>query len=295
MYDVAIIGTGPAGLSAALTLKLHNKEIIWLGSPALSDKVGKSEKIANYPGVPMVSGADLNAAFAAQAREMGLEPKDARVTNIADMGDRFMVLADNEMYEARTLLLATGVAVAKGMEGEAELLGRGVSYCATCDGFLYKGKTVAVFCTDERMVHDIRYLEEICGKVYVYTTFGYGASADNAGGTENAVVPGNTEILRSPIRKLSGGLKCDSVELADGIKLDVDGVFILRPAIAPATLFPGLETDGAHIKTGRSQETNYKGCFAAGDCTGRPYQIAKAVGEGNIAAHAILECLSKPE
>lgn len=279
IYDVAIVGTGPAGLAAALTLKLHNKEIIWFGSPELSDKVGKSEKIANYPGVPMVSGADLNAAFAAQAKEMELEPKDARVTNIADMGDKFMLLADNEMYEARALLLATGMAAAKGMEGEAELLGRGVSYCATCDGFLYKGKTVAVFCTDERMVHDIKYLEEISGKLYIYTGFGYKTDAENA------------EVLEKPIKKLSGGFKCDSIELSDGTKLDVDGVFILRPAIAPATLFPGLETDGAHIKVGRSQETNYKGCFAAGDCTGRPYQIAKAVGEGNVAAHAILEYL----
>ena len=82
VYDVAIVGTGPAGLGAALTLKLHNKEIIWFGSAELSDKVGKSEKIANYPGVPMVSGEDLNAAFAAQARDMELEPKEARVTNI---------------------------------------------------------------------------------------------------------------------------------------------------------------------------------------------------------------------
>lgn len=283
VYDVAIIGTGPAGLAAALTLKLHNKEIIWFGSAELSDKVGKSEKIANYPGVPMVSGADLNAAFAAQAKEMGLEPKEARVTNIADMGGKFMVLADNEMYEARALLLATGTATAKGMEGEAEMLGRGVSYCATCDGFLYKGKTVAVYCTDERMAHDIKYLEEICGKVYIYTNFGYEPAAETS------------EVLASPLKKLSGAFKCDTAELFDGTTLAVDGVFILRPAIAPSTLFPGLETDGAHIKTGRSQETNYKGCFAAGDCTGRPYQIAKAVGEGNVAAHAILEYLSALE
>ena len=280
IYDAAIIGTGPAGLSAALTLKLHNKEIIWFGSEALSDKVGKSEKIANYPGVAMTSGADLNKKFFDQAREMGLEMTDKRVTSIADMGSSFMVLADNDTYEARTVLLATGIAAAKGMENEARLLGMGVSYCATCDGFLYKGKTVAVVCTDERMAHDIKYLEEICGKVYIYTSFGY--TTDSA----------NAELLAKPVKKLDGGMKCESIELTDGTVIDVDGVFILRPAIAPATVMPGLEMDGAHIKVDRGQQTNFKGCFAAGDCTGRPYQIAKAVGEGCVAAHAMLECLS---
>lgn len=279
MYDAAIVGTGPAGLSAALTLRLHNREIIWFGPAALSDKVGKSEKIANYPGVPMVSGAELNDIFRRQAEDMGLEICEKRVTNIADMGDKFMLLADNEMFEAKTVLLSTGAAAAKGMENEDRLLGRGVSYCATCDGFLYKGKTVAVHCTDERMAHDIKYLEEICGKVYVYTSFPYVASSEN------------TEKLSEPVKKLDGGLKADTIELAGGTKIDVDGIFILRPSIAPSTLFSGLELDGAHIKVDADQETNYRGCFAAGDCTGRPYQIAKAVGEGNIAAHAILERL----
>ena len=283
MYDVAIVGTGPAGLSAALTLKLHNKEIIWFGSEALSDKVGKSEKIANYPGVPMVSGAELNMKFREQAKEMGLEMTEKRVTNIADMGGHFMILADNDMYEAKTLLLSTGIAAAKGMENEDRLLGMGVSYCATCDGFLYKGKTIAAYCTDERMEHDLRYLEEIAEKLYVYTSFGYSSDA------------ANVEILKMPPKKLDGGMKVGSLELTDGTKIDVDGVFILRPAIAPSTLFSGLEIDGAHIVVDRNKETNYKGCYAAGDCTGRPYQITKAVGEGNIAAHAILERLSEAE
>ena len=283
MYDVAIVGTGPAGLSAALTLKLHNKSIVWFGSEKLSDKVGKSEKIANYPGVPMVSGADLNDMFRKQAGDMGIVMTEKKVTNIADLGDKFMLLADNDMYEARCVLLSTGIPAARGMENEDRLLGMGVSYCATCDGFLYKDKVIAVYCTDDRMEHDIKYLEEIASKLYVYTNFGYTSSA------------ANVEILPKPIKKLDGGMKCDRIELSDGTAIDVDGVFILRPAIAPATLFTGLELDGAHIKTDRNQETNYKGCFAAGDCTGRPYQIAKAVGEGNIAAHAMLERLSELE
>ncbi len=281
VYDVAIVGTGPAGLSAALTLKLHNKEIVWFGSAALSDKVGKSEKIANYPGVPMVSGAELNAKFSEQAEEMGIELTDKKVTNIADLGDKFMLLADNEVYEAKTVLLTTGIPQAKGMENEERLLGSAVSYCATCDGFLYKDKTVAVYCTDERMAHDIDYLEEIAAKVYVYTNFGYSNESPKI------------EILDKPIKKIDGAMKAEAVELSDGRRIDVDGVFILRPAIAPSTLFTGLELDGAHIKVDRNQETNYKGCFAAGDCTGRPYQIAKAVGEGNVAAHAILERLAE--
>ena len=283
IYDVAIVGTGPAGLSAALTLKLHNKEIVWFGSAALSDKVDKSEKIANYPGVPMVSGSELNAKFREQAEELGIEITDKKVTNIADLGDKFMLLADNEMFEAKTVLLATGIPQARGMENEDRLLGMGVSYCATCDGFLYRDKTVAVYCTDERMAHDIDYLEEIAAKVYVYTNFGYSSESPKV------------EILEKPIKKLDGQMKADSVETSDGRKIDVDGVFILRPAIAPSTLFTGLELDGAHIKADRNQETNYKGCYAAGDCTGRPYQIAKAVGEGNVAAHAILERLSEAD
>ena len=88
-------------------------------------------------------------------------------------------------------------------------------------------------------------------------------------------------------------VKVEKIELSDGTAIDVDGIFILRPSIAPTTLFSGLEIDGAHIVVDKNQETNYKGCYAAGDCTGRPYQITKAVGEGNIAAHAILERLGE--
>lgn len=282
MYDAAIIGTGPAGLSAAINLKLHNKEIIWFGAGNMSVKVEKSEKIANYPGVPMTSGAELNEIFKAQAAELGLEIEDKLVTTIMPNGDTFMLLANNDMYEARSVLFAIGSVPAKGFAGESELLGRGVSYCATCDGFLYQGKTIAVFCGDKRYEHEVSYLAGLADKVYLSTSY-----------KDVSIDLPNVERLPKGIREIRGDLKVRSIELVSGESIDVDGVFILRNAIAPATIMAGLEMDGPHIVVNRQCETNLKGCYAAGDCTGRPYQITKAVGEGNIAAHSILEYISQ--
>ncbi|MBQ5952539.1 MAG: NAD(P)/FAD-dependent oxidoreductase [Lachnospiraceae bacterium] len=281
MYDAVIIGTGPAGLSAAINLKLYQKSFVWFGAKNYSDKVEKSEKIANYPGLGLVSGADLNARFDAHMKEMELEITDKKVTNVMPMDDRLMVLADNEVYETKTLLLATGVMTAKSYEGEEELLGRGVSYCATCDGFLYKGKTIAVFCGAERYEHEVDYLADLAEKVYL-----------SAGYRDCRVDRPNVEKI-GPIKGVKGGMKVEEIELHQGETIPVDGVFILRNAVAPGTLVPGLATEGPHITVDRMQKTNIPGVFAAGDCTGRPYQITKAVGEGNVAAHAMIEYLAE--
>ena len=281
MYDAVIIGSGPAGLSAAINLKLHEKSFVWFGSQSYSDKVEKSEKIANYPGAGLISGAELNARFDAHAKEMGLEPVDKKVTNVMPMDDYLMVLADNEVFETKTLLLATGVLTAKSYEGEEEMLGRGVSYCATCDGFLYKGKTIAVFCGAPRYEHEVEYLAGIAEKVYL-----------SAGYPNPQLSLTNVEKI-PPIKAVKGGMKASQIELHNGAVIDIDGLFILRNAVAPGTLVPGLATDGPHIVVDRKQATNVPGVFAAGDCTGRPYQITKAVGEGNVAAHEMLEYMAK--
>ncbi|MCD8149491.1 MAG: NAD(P)/FAD-dependent oxidoreductase [Clostridiales bacterium] len=284
MYDTAIIGSGPAGLSAALTLKLHDKNIIWFGSEDLSMKVEKSEKIANYPGLGMISGAELNRRFAEQAAQMDLSLTDRMVTTILPMGESFQLLAENEIYEAKTLLLATGAVSGKGFPGEAEFLGRGVSYCATCDGFLYKGKTIAVFCQDPRYEHEVEYLAGLAEKVYYYMPYSGGEFG----------MP-NVRRLPKPIKEVTGDRKVSAIHLKDGSEIAVDGLFCLRNAVAPTALLPGLQMDGAHIAVDRNTRTNLPGCFAAGDCTGRPYQIAKAVGEGNVAAHTILDFLHGSE
>ena len=159
--------------------------------------------------------------------------KDIR--DITIQGANFEALTQLPLFCERTdtakaVILAVGASNRHmGIAREEELLGKGISYCATCDGFLYKGKTVAVYCTDERMEHDIKYLEEIAEKLYVYTSFGYTSDAENV------------EILQRPVKKLDGGMKVESMELTDGTKIDIDGIFILRPAIAPSTLFSGLE------------------------------------------------------
>ena len=171
------------------------------------------------------------------------------------------------------------------------MLGRGVSYCATCDGFLYKGKTIAVFCGDERFEHEVDYLAELADKVYVASAYVGGKYGKNGSGAEGENAE-KIELLAKPMKQITGGLKASGIVLTDGTQIDVDGIFCLRNSIAPTTLLKGLELDGAHIIVDRGMNTNIKGVFAAGDCTGRPYQIAKSVGEGNIAAHTIVEYLA---
>ena len=282
MYDCIIIGTGPAGLSAALNMKTFKKEFVWFGTKRLSDKVQKAEKITNYPGFPSVSGDELFKAFDAHRESAGLEITEKTVTMIGGSGGNFMVLADNEMYETKSLILSMGVMNARMLEGEERLLGRGVSYCATCDGMLYKGKKIAVICNDPRFEHEVEYLSELAEKVYYLPAF--------SGSSVNAE---NVETISEKPAGIRGELRADGLILKNGDVLDVDGIFALRNAIAPSTLMPGLEVSDGHIVVNRNCETNKEGCFAAGDCTGRPYQYTKAVGEGNIAAHSCVKYLAQ--
>ncbi len=282
VYDVAIVGTGPAALSAALTLQVHEKSIIWIGSKALSDKISKAEKIANFPGLSQVTGAQMQEAFLAQIREAGLSITEGMVNSIIDMGGQFALMVGSDYFEAKTVLLATGVAATGVLPGEQALLGRGVSYCATCDGWLYKGKTIAVLSTSPRFEHEVQYLAELAGKVYFLPRY-----------ADCSVQAENVEVINTPavqVDEENGRVK--GLTLKGGRQLEADGIFILRDSISLATLLPGLETEKGHIAVDRQMRTNLSGCFAAGDCTGRPYQYVKAAGEGNVAAHSIVEYLS---
>lgn len=273
MYDVAVIGTGAAGVSAALTLKSLNKNFIWFGSEMLSAKISSAEKIRNYPGLPFVSGEEMREVFLRQVSEMGIEITPQTVTGVYPAGDHYTLLCNREMFEAKTVIFCTGVESVKPIPGELEFVGRGVSYCAACDGFLYKGKTIAVECTAKDLEHEIETLASFADKVYLVPLY-----------KDAAVTADNVEIIRSKPLAIEGGQKAERVVFADRT-LEVDGVFMLKQAVAPSVLLNGLATEDGHIVVDRHCAANLKGCYAAGDCTGRPYQYAKAVGEGNVAAH----------
>lgn len=281
MYDSIIIGTGPAGLSAAINLKTYHKDFIWFGSKSLSDKVIKAEKIVNYPGFAEITGQGLYEKFQEHIAFAGLEITEKTVTNVMEAGGYYMVLADNEIYEAKTLILAMGVMSARILEGEQELLGQGVSYCATCDGMLYQGKKIAVICNAPKFEHEVEYLADLASEVYYYPTF------------ESSIDRSNVIISKDMPKKIEGESKVQSIVLRSGETVEIDGVFCLRNAIAPSNLISGIRVENAHIAVDRTMATNLKGCFACGDCVGRPYQYAKAVGEGNIAAHSVVSYLAE--
>jgi len=171
MYDVAIIGTGPAGISAALTLKTLNKNIILFGSPSLSEKIRKAEQINNYPGLNAISGEGFARSLSEQLSSMNIEITDRQVTGVFNMDSHYGVLCNTDVFEARTVILASGVEPIKAIAGELEFLGRGVSYCATCDGSLYKGKTIAVICASSEYEDEVEYLSEIAQKVYLFPLY----------------------------------------------------------------------------------------------------------------------------
>lgn len=284
MYDAAVIGTGPAGVSAVLNLQIHKKNFIWLGSKNLSDKISKAEQVSNYPGFIDISGADLNAAFKKQVEAMGIEITEKMVTSIMPMGDYYALMAGNDFYEAKTLIITTGIAAKNLLEGESDYVGRGVSYCATCDGNLYKGKTIAVVCNNPRFEHEVKYLADLAGKVYYFPRYKVSGS-----------IADNVTVMDQKAKAVQGGMRLDHILLSDGESLAVDGLFVLRDAMALSTLLPGLASSEGHIIVDRAMATNLPGVFAAGDCTGRPYQYTKAVGEGNVAAHSVIDYLAEHE
>lgn len=270
-YDIAIIGTGPAGLSAAITAKIRNKKILLIGNPNFSDKVQKAHQIQNYLGLPAVSGKDLAKAFENHINSMDITITDGKVNAVYPMGSYFGLQVSQDIYEAETVIVATGIVTGKAFKGENELLGRGVSYCATCDAPLYRNKTVAVVGYSPKEELEAEFLAEVCEKVLYIPMY-----------KEETKLSDKVTIIDEKPTAVIGENKVKSLQTEKN-NYEVDGIFILRDSIPPSQLVSGLEIKDNHIVVNSQMETNIKGCFACGDIVGRPYQYIKAAGQGNIA------------
>lgn len=271
-YDIAIIGSGPAGLSAALNAKIRNKEFIIFGSKEFSNKLVKAHKINNYLGFYEKSGVEIKNEFKNHLDFMGINITEERINSIYFMDEYFALMANDKVYEATSIILATGVNFGKLFTGEEKFLGNGVGYCATCDAPLYKGKVVAIIAYNKHDEAEVNFIATIASKVYYVPMY-----------KDIVEVDKSIEVIKDIPLEISGETVVNKLILKNK-EVKTDGIFILRDSISPGQLVPGLKITNNHVEVDRLMKTNLEGCFAAGDIVGTPYQYIKAAGEGNIAA-----------
>lgn len=271
-YDIAIIGSGAAGLSAALNAKIRNKNFIIFGSEEISNKLVKAHKINNYLGFYGKSGSEIRDEFAHHLESMDISITKEKINNIYSMGDYFALMVNDKIYEATSIILSTGINFGKPLKGEEQFLGKGVGYCATCDAPLYKNKIVTIIAYNKHEEDEANFIATVASKVYYIPMY-----------REEVEVDPSIEIVKDIPLEIAGNKSVEKLVLKSR-EIKTDGLFILRESISPGQLVPGLKIADNHVEVDRLMKTNLNGCFAAGDIVGTPYQYIKAAGEGNIAA-----------
>lgn len=285
-YDIAIVGSGPAGLSAAINAKIRNKNIVVFGNESLSNKLVKAPSVDNYLGFYDISGEELKNKFKEHIESLGIEVNNNKVNNIYAMGEYFALMSGNETYEATTVILATGVEYARPIKGEEEFLGKGVGYCATCDAPLYRDKKVAVIGYNKESEEEANFLSEIASKTYFIPMYKEGLMRSSN------TLDETIEVIHDRPVQINGDKLVNKISFKEK-EINVDGVFVIKDSASPKSLVPGIETEGAHIIVDINMKTNIPGCFAAGDCAGKPYSYIKSAGQGQIAALNAVSYLDK--
>jgi len=282
MTDIAIIGKGPAGWSCAMTARMRGLSAVVIAPQNDTGLLRSAERIDNYPGMPEISGTAMLDSFRSQALALGAEERDGLVRQIMPMGESFMLLVENDVMEAKSVVLAMGAARPRLLPGEEELVGQGVSYCATCDGMFYRGKRIAVLSGSLQGVEETAFLAGLAAHTDYYSLKRH--DTDHLDSRAQIVTEKPVSLGRD-----DAGITVTT----DKATHCYDGVFVFRAAMPLHMLLADLETAGSYIPVDRSMRTNVPGVFAAGDCTGKPLQVPKAVGEGNIAAISAAEYIAK--
>lgn len=291
MYDIIIIGAGPAGLTSALYALRANKKVLVLESKCYGGQIINASNIENYPGISNISGFDYATNLYNQVNDLNLEIKYEEVIKITKEKD---VITNNNTYKTKAIIIASGLTHRNlGLENENNFIGRGISYCATCDGNFYKNKTVAVVGGGNTSLTDAIYLSDIASKVYLIhrrDTF----KGDNKY-IEELKNKDNVEfILNSNIIKLNGNEFLESIEIKNETitKLDIDGLFIAVGQVPKNEFFKDLITvnNNGYIVSSDGVHTNIEGIYVAGDIREKNLrQLVTATSDGAISATIAIE------
>lgn len=279
--DIAVIGGGPAGLSAAINAVLRNKSVK-IFTNALN-YLQKAEKVDNYLGFYNISGQELMEKFVDHANKLNVSFEYGKVIDIMKYNDMFMINFNSKIINAKAVVLALGITKEKMLNNEEKLLGKGISYCATCDGALYKGKNIAVYGNADDIIEEANFLSSLGANVNYITV-----KKDIKGLNQNI------NVINGIISDIIGDNKLEGIIINDKY-IKLDGLFLLRNSIAPNSIVKDLILEDGYIVVNRNMETNIKGIYACGDCTGNPLQISKATGEGLVAAQNAAKYIDKLE
>lgn len=279
MYDVLIIGAGPAGISAALYVKRANKtvKVLYHGVSQLE----KAHKIDNFYGFPNgISGEQLYNDGISQARNLGVEVEEKEVFDIVYNADKtFTVKTEDEELSSKAVIISTGnKKIRPNIEGVEQFEGRGISYCAICDGFFYRKKNVAIIGNGSYALSEAKDLENIVNSITVFTN---GLPAPET----------DYKVVTEKISRINGEMRVNNIELENGEQIAVDGIFIALGTAGGADFAKkiGVSVKGDSLKVNEKMETNLKGLFACGNVTGGLLQVCKATYEGAVAGLSAVE------
>ena len=297
MYDIIIVGAGPAGLTSAIYARRAMKSVLVLEALSYGGQIINTLSIENYPAMPGVSGFDFATNLYNQAKDLGADIKFEKVLEIKD-GSLKKVVTSKEEYECKCVIIATGCENRKlGLPLEEELTGRGISYCATCDGNFYKGKIVAVVGGGNTALEDALYLSDIASKVYLIHRREKFRGEES---TLNLLKKKKTIefILNSNVTKLVGNDKLEKIIVNDDKEIDVSGLFVAIGKIPENENFRKLIDldDNGYIDSSEDCHTNVSGIFVAGDARKKDLrQLVTATSDGAVAANEAIKYINEEE
>lgn len=298
--DILIIGAGPAGISAAIYLSRSKYSFVLLEKEMVGGKLNTITDIENYPGFTMISGPELIMKYQEQLKARNIEVTKDNIQGITKDGDLFKVVADNNTYLVKVLIIATGSTNKKaGVKGEKEFLGKGISYCAVCDGFFYRNKDVLVFANESKGYKEALYLEKLVNKLYLVNDNNLDDDDNDLEALKNSK---RVDFLYGfSIKEFIGdefgltGVILENNKTKDELSLNVAGVFPFIGEI-PSSYFLNtlnLDMNNGYINVNSNCETNVEGVYAIGDIVRKPLkQIVTASSDGAIAATSAIRYLN---